>query len=255
MSTAPSHWLRLDPDYAATLASVRPLGPDEERDLARRARRGDPSARARMVEGSLRFVAGEVRRYRRPGVDLMDLVAEGNAALLRAVDRFDPDRGVRFVVYARWWIRDGVTRFLAGQAGAVAVPKKALARLRRQPGGTDPDGGLARAAGPALPLEAREAEPGGRPGRDRLPPSEDPIARVLEILDRQRRHQDLTRALAGLPPRERAAVMLHHGLGREAGLDFRSMARILGLSRETSRCLYHRGLARLGRVLGAPARP
>ena len=94
----------------------------EERELARRSRAGDKEAAERLVTANLRFVISFVRKYQGRGLDLSDLVCIGNQGLLRAVEKFDPDRGVKFISYAVWWIRQTVLEALAEQTRSVRIP-------------------------------------------------------------------------------------------------------------------------------------
>ncbi|MCH7857591.1 MAG: sigma-70 family RNA polymerase sigma factor, partial [Gemmatimonadetes bacterium] len=80
----------------------------EERELARRARAGDKEASERLVTANLRFVISYVKKYQGRGLELSELVCIGNEGLLKAVKKFDPDRGVKFISYAVWWIRQTV---------------------------------------------------------------------------------------------------------------------------------------------------
>lgn len=95
---------------------------EEERALARQARAGCPTAAERLVTANLRFVIAFVKRYQGHGLDLGDLVAIGNEGLLRAVGKFDPDRGVKFISYAVWWVRQAVLKALAEQTRSVRFP-------------------------------------------------------------------------------------------------------------------------------------
>jgi RNA polymerase primary sigma factor len=95
---------------------------DEERALARRARAGDEVAIERLVTANLRFVIAFVKRYQGHGLELSDLVAIGNEGLFRAVGKFDPDRGVKFISYAVWWVRQAVLKALAEQTRTVRFP-------------------------------------------------------------------------------------------------------------------------------------
>jgi len=96
--------------------------PMEEREIARRARAGDRAAAERLVTASLRFVISYVKRYQGRGLNLAELVCIGNEGLLTAVKKFDPDRGVKFISYAVWWIRQTVLKALAEQTRAVRIP-------------------------------------------------------------------------------------------------------------------------------------
>jgi RNA polymerase primary sigma factor len=101
-----------------------PLIPDpaEERRLARRAQQGDPEAAERLVTANLRFVISYVKKYQGHGLELGELVAIGNEGLLKAVRKFDPDQGVKFISYAVWWVRQAVLKALAEQTRSVRIP-------------------------------------------------------------------------------------------------------------------------------------
>ena len=96
--------------------------PAEERALARRALSGDQTAAERLVTANLRFVIAYVKKYQGHGLDLGELVAIGNEGLLKAVRKFDPDHGVKFISYAVWWVRQAVLKALAEQTRSVRIP-------------------------------------------------------------------------------------------------------------------------------------
>src|SRR5260370_27691364 len=105
--------------------------PEEERRLARRAQRGDERAAERLVTANLRFVISYVKKYQGHGLDLSELVAIGNEGLLKAVRKFDPDQGVKFISYAVWWVRQAVLKALAEQTRSVRIPLNQNSQLIR----------------------------------------------------------------------------------------------------------------------------
>jgi RNA polymerase primary sigma factor len=103
----------------------------EERRLARLAQQGDEIAAERLVTANLRFVISYVKKYQGHGLDLSELVAIGNEGLLKAVRKFDPDQGVKFISYAVWWVRQAVLKALAEQTRSVRIPLNQNSQLIR----------------------------------------------------------------------------------------------------------------------------
>src|SRR6476620_464532 len=104
---------------------------EEERRLARRAQAGDEKAAERLVTANLRFVISYVKKYQGHGLDLSELVAIGNEGLLKAVRKFDPEQGVKFISYAVWWVRQAVLKALAEQTRSVRIPLNQNSQLIR----------------------------------------------------------------------------------------------------------------------------
>jgi RNA polymerase nonessential primary-like sigma factor len=108
--------------YLAEIGRYQLLSADAEKTLARRIQKGDMRARAQMVESNLRLVVKIARRYLNRGLPLLDLVEEGNLGLIRAVEKFDAERGFRFSTYATWWIRQSIERGLMNQVKTIRLP-------------------------------------------------------------------------------------------------------------------------------------
>lgn len=214
--------VRLFDRYLDDIGREPLLSREEETRLARLARNGDRAARHRLVSANLRFVVSIARNYQGRGLPMADLVNEGNLGMLRAVERFDESRGVRFVSYAHWWVRRAIVE-----------------AVRRESGLPTGDGRIARA------VSLDEPSAGGGAGTlqevladDRLPP---PEQRLLRLAMRQ----SLEASLIDVPERERDVVRRYFGLDAERPESLNRIARDLGITRERARQLKERGLARL----------
>ena len=108
--------------YLREIGKIPLLSAEEEMDLARRIVEGDKKAKDKMAEANMRLVVSIAKRYSGRGLDFLDLIQEGNTGLLRAVEKFDPDKGFKFSTYATWWIRQAITRAIADQARTIRIP-------------------------------------------------------------------------------------------------------------------------------------
>jgi RNA polymerase primary sigma factor len=110
--------------YLEEIAKFPALTEDDEKRLGERIRRGDREALQSLVKSNLKFVVSYVKKYRGMGLGLLDLIDEGNVGLIEAAKRFDPTKGVRFVSYAVWWIRQAIIHSLTIYSRAYAIPQK-----------------------------------------------------------------------------------------------------------------------------------
>ena len=108
--------------YLKEIGRMPLLTQEEECELAVRVRAGDEEAKNRMIAANLRLVVAIARRYAGHGLQLMDLVQEGSLGLMKAVEKFDPDKGFKFSTYATWWIRQAITRAIADQGRTIRIP-------------------------------------------------------------------------------------------------------------------------------------
>jgi RNA polymerase primary sigma factor len=108
--------------YLREIGKIPLLTAEEELALAKKVVAGDRHAKDKMAEANMRLVVSIAKRYVGRGLDLLDLIQEGNTGLLRAVEKFDPDKGFKFSTYATWWIRQAITRAIADQARTIRIP-------------------------------------------------------------------------------------------------------------------------------------
>ncbi len=251
--------------YLAEISRIPLLTREEEHELARRVRAGDEKAKERLAEANLRLVVQVARRYLNRGLPLPDLIEEGNLGLLRAIEKFDPERGTRFSTYAVWWIRQAVVRALANQARLIRLPvhvelllgryQKAQRRLTALLGRpptldevaeelkipVDHIAHLEAVRQPLIPLDAGAA--GRTPAESR-----DPIEAVGGLL---RDRTDLVGLLADLATNEATVLRLRFGLSGEPPQTLEAVGRRLGVGRERARQIESAGLRKLRALLTA----
>lgn len=244
--------------------------PEQERQLARRARSGDKEAAERLVTANLRFVISYVKKYQGRGLGLAELVCIGNEGLLKAVKKFDPEKGVKFISYAVWWIRQTVLQALAEQTRSVRIPlnqNSNLVRLSRtetaltQTLGRSPTDqeiaqemaepidtirALRRVAASELSLDA----PLDRGDRDsssfgeRFAGAE--AEEIEEEVESQARREFLERMFEKyLTERERKILYLYYGLDEGEERTLEEIGMLLGVTRERIRQIRNRAFEKL----------
>jgi RNA polymerase primary sigma factor len=244
---------------------------EEERRLARRAQKGDEKAAERLVTANLRFVISYVKKYQGHGLDLSELVAIGNEGLLKAVRKFDPDQGVKFISYAVWWVRQAVLKALAEQTRSVRIPLNQNSQLIRMSRGemilaqvlkrdpTDEELGRLLDESPEQVRAARQmsaievsldapvdrTDHGASTLGERFASGEG--VEIEDTTDYQLRREFIQRVFRTyLTPRERRILALYYGL--EEGSEAMTLERIgalLGVTRERIRQIRERAFEKL----------
>jgi RNA polymerase primary sigma factor len=245
--------------YLGKIRGGRLLNAAEERELSRRSREGDEEARARLIESNLRLVISIAKKYRGRGVLFEDLIQEGNAGLIKAVERFDPSLGNRFSTYATWWIRQAVTRAVADHARTVRLPAHvvdAVFRLRRAENALSIELGrdateeeLALRLG-TKPEEVRRLREVSQPVGSvnaRIGTAAEEGAEMGDLLPDELAGNEYTRveigqwegtlreAVSSLPEREARILYMRHGLDGSRSRTLREVSEALGISQERAR--------------------
>jgi RNA polymerase primary sigma factor len=258
--------------YLAQIGRTPLLTKHEEQQLAQRIEQGDEAAKRRMVEANLRLVVSIAKKYRGNGVAFLDLIQEGTIGLVRAVEKFDWRRDLKFSTYATWWIRQAVQRAVANQSRTIRVPVHVHDRIRKVDRarrtleaklGREPNAEEIAKESKLSVAEVNEADelrpktislqrPAGEDGDSELgdliadTSSED----VTESVAGTMRNEALSRALDRLTPRMRKIIELRFGLAGGEPMLLEAVGREVGLTRERVRQLEAEAIAQLGAMEG-----
>ena len=257
--------------YLKEIGRIALLTREQEGELARRVRDGDAAAKARLTEANLRLVVQIARRYVNRGLPLPDLIEEGNLGLLRAVEKFDADRGTRFSTYATWWIRQAIARALANQARTIRLPvhvglllprykreqQRLTQELERAPTMEEVAAAMGTTVDQLEELEEIRQQPvsfetpigeGGRIGDLIADPAADPLDALISLF---RERADLVSVLDDLAANERTVLRRRFGLEGDPPEKLEAIGQRLGLTRERIRQIEAAGLRKLRALLGA----
>jgi RNA polymerase primary sigma factor len=255
--------------YLDRIKATALLTAGEERELSRRVRESsDVDARERMIHANLRLVVKIAKDYRNAGMTLSDLVAEGNLGLMRAVEEFDPDAGVRFSTYAAWWIKQSIKRAMINAGQPIHIPAylvKLITKWRRTTRRLESQLGrppTTEEIGKSLKVSHKKAEIIRYGLRAVNAPSQmgaDEAQALSEMLSDGEQHQPekamldasdsptIRKLLCQLEPRERKILELRFGLDGYEGPQrtFKEIGAIVGLTRERVRQLAKKALEEL----------
>lgn len=228
--------------YLKDISHIKLLSNDEEHELALKAKAGDKKARDKLIAANTRFVVSVAKQYQGQGLDLEDLISEGNAGLIKAADKFNPDLGWKFISYAVWWIRQSILQALSDKSRTIRLPlnqvtllnkvRKATAEFigknEREPSlkeleeltGIEQDKIIAIINMSARLVSVDSPFKDDEEGTfiDVIPNHNSPSADAN--LMKESKYSDITRTLATLGPREHDIVRMYFGLGcKEMTLD------------------------------------
>ncbi len=253
--------------YLKEIGKVPLIKAEKEIELARRIQARDLEAKRQLTEANLRLVVSIAKRYVGRGLLFLDLIQEGNLGLIRAVEKFDPERGFKFSTYATWWIRQAITRAIADQARTIRVPvhmvetinkMKAIQRMLLQRNGREPTDDEIAVEMSISPERVREimkaaqeavslATPLGEEDDSELgdfvedSDADEPLEAVLQKL----RCEELLKVLRSLPLRERKVIELRFGLQGEQPRTLEEVGARFGVTRERIRQVEAKTLNRL----------
>ena len=248
--------------------ATNPLPSALEVELAARIRQGDLAARDELVRANLRFVVLIARKYMGLGLELDDLISAGNLGLIAAAERFDGERGFKFITYAVWWIRQGILEALRTEPGVVRLPssqqnrlrqaQRTRCRLEQQLQRPPLDEEVEAESSPAAALWAQPLAPvltsldapcalssEHTVGECLAGPQEDPTA----ALEEERLKAHVEALLAAVPPREAYIVRLYYGMGDDHRHNMEEIGAIMGVSRQRVEQLHHRAMTLMRRRL------
>lgn len=259
----------------ADLSRERRLTPEEVSDLALRVKDGDADALDELVRGNLRLVIHVAGKYRERGLEMLDLIQEGVAGLIRAAQKFDPSRGHRFSTYAVWWIRQAIGRAIADQSRTIRLPvhmgvtvhkvRQVREEYLRREGSLPSFDELAEEADLSALRLRRVLDASRAPARLDAPVVSDAEASMGELIPDHRspdpeatvvaeaKRRRLAEALATLKPQEVDVLRARFGLDGDPPKTLEAIGKDLGVTRERVRQIEKKALARLRNPLRAKA--
>ncbi|MCL4354526.1 sigma-70 family RNA polymerase sigma factor [Patescibacteria group bacterium] len=256
------------------MAYLNEIGPHpiltakQEVELAERIARGDIEAKHKLIESNLKLVVSIAKHYHTDGMNILDLIQEGNFGLIRATEKFDPHKGFKFSTYATWWIRQAITRSIADKGRVVRIPvhmvekinkmKRIEGELKAEYGRDPTDAEIADVMGITETelketREAREREPSslnvktGEDGDTEVGDfiEDEDTPDLLDSIEIKQKKENLTTALDNLPYRERKVIEFRYGLGGRETMTLQQVADVFNVSRERIRQIEAKALDRL----------
>ena len=253
--------------YLKEIGRVPLLSAEEEAALARAAQAGDEDARRRLSEANLRLVVSVAKRYAGRSLPFLDLIQEGNLGLMKAAEKFEPDRGFKFSTYATWWIRQSITRAIADQGRTIRIPVHLVESINRV---KKTAGELLRRTGREPTAEEIAAQLDMEPARVRelIQLAQDPISLETPVGEEEDAHledfiqddeagvpadeagrqllrRELMNVLKSLTPREERVIALRFGLEDGRARTLEELGREFNVTRERVRQIEAKALRKL----------
>ena len=263
--------------YLREISKTPLLSIEEEVELAKRIQNGDPEARAHMIRANLRLVVKIAQDYSNYGLPVTDLISEGNIGLMKAVERFDPEKGGKLSTYAAWWIKQSIKRALANQSKTIRLPVHMvdkIAKMRRissilaEALGREPtDEELADEVGLPRHKLSMLRQASQRPASLDAPINEGESSEYGEIISDERAenplemltdknlHGEIDGLLAVLDERERRIIDERFGLNGKKPLTLEEVGREFGVTRERIRQLQNSALTKMRNALRKKEKP
>jgi len=259
--------------YLKEIKDIPLLTADEEKQLARRIRKGDAAARKKMIQSNLRLVINIARRYSNLGLPILDLIEEGNLGLMKAVEKFDPNKGYRFSTYGSWWVKQYITRAIANQSKTIRVPvymtetisryKKISERLTQKLGRKPRIGEVARAMHIPSKKVKEVSEMISRTASLDAPIGEDESGSFMDLIEDEAslspvdefgkilRHERIQSLLERMNKREREILTLRFGLEDGVTRTLSETAKKFGITRERVRQIENAAMRKLRSYLAS----
>jgi RNA polymerase primary sigma factor len=262
--------------YLKEISNIPLLTPEQENELARKVSTGDTKARRKMIESNLRLVVNTAKKYTGRGLSLLDLIEEGNLGLIRAVDKFDHQRGTRFSTYALWWIRQAINRAIADQGRTIRLPVHVIDlinkwlrvsgqlahKLGRKPTVSEIANAMeiseekvkhiAKLARQPASLETPVFEPNQGQLSDLL--ADISVVSPLEELDESLQREEIVKLLDHLKEKERRTLILRFGIHDGVPRTLEEIGKEFRLTRERVRQIETEAIRKLRKIIYAKDR-